>query len=225
MSKQKYSLNNSYFKFRKHDMPGSPIEITKFHQEKNELPFAYNGDNWMYDMFIEYQKRNGVYSSQFFTPDATAHRMADLANEYFDTEVYVLDACCGFGQISRALHSYGFLVTGFDIDKGLIDMYHHNVGAIAEVSDFREYTSKYKHVVSNPPYEVPVLTEFLQYLHNTLETDGRAILLLPKGFIDKERPKTISDIMAKFVCLHREDMQEDFSRTKIKAEIIVLHKN
>ena len=54
---------------------------------------------------------------------------------------------------------------------------------------------------------------------------GLAILLLPKGFIDKDKPKALVEILEKFSVMHREDMEEDFARTAIKAEIVVLEKD
>ena len=57
-----------------------------------------------------------------------------------------------------------------------------------------------------------------------LEVDGTSILLLPKSFIDKEKPKALAEVLAQFEVIHREDMQEDFERTKINAEIVVIKK-
>ena len=54
---------------------------------------------------------------------------------------------------------------------------------------------------------------------------GTAILLIPKGFVDKDKPKALVSILEKFNIVYREEMEEDFARTAIKAEIVVLEKN
>ena len=79
---KKYSLNNSYFKNRHMGAPKTPYEVMMYHKQYNEFPFEYSGGNWMYDCFCEYQKREGVYHSQFFTPDKTAEQMAKLAKMF-----------------------------------------------------------------------------------------------------------------------------------------------
>ena len=116
------------------------------------------------------------------------------------------------------------MVNGFDIDHGLIDLYKKWSNGIGEQKDFREHTEKYKHIICNPPYEIPVLTEFLEWLHETLKDDGTAILLIPKNFIDKNRPKILFQILLKFHVIFREDMKEEFARTKTNAEIVILRK-
>ena len=40
----------------------------------------------------------------------------------------------------------------------------------------------------------------------------------------KEKPKALAEVLAQFEVIHREDMQEDFERTKINAEIVVIKK-
>jgi cyclopropane fatty-acyl-phospholipid synthase-like methyltransferase len=178
----------------------------------------------MYDAFVEKQKRDGVYLSQFFTPDQTAERISELAVDFFGEENNVLDACCGFGQLSKALIEKGFTVEGFDLSENMISLYK-NLSDKADVLDFGDYTELFDCIVSNPPYERKELTEFLECLSNQMLTDdGKAILLLPKGFVDKDRPKKLVEVLQKFEILHREDMQEEFARTKINAEIVVIEK-
>ena len=187
-------------------------------------------ENWLYECYVEYQKRAGVYGSQFFTPPATAKRMAELADEYFYYEQgvpQVLDACCGFGMLTKPLLEKGFIVNGFDINSGLLELYNEYTGCISKQKDINSYLNEditWKNIVSNPPYEIKECTQFLKLLMDLLEDDGTSILLLPKSFIDKEKPKALAEVLAQFEVIHREDMQEDFERTKINAEIVVIKK-
>lgn len=230
--KKKYALNNSYFKNRTYEMPATPYNVMEYFEEHGELPFdmGKNTENWLYECYVEYQKRAGTYHSQFFTPPATAVRIAELADKYFDNPVpNVLDACCGFGMLTKPLLKKGFIVQGFDFSQEMCDMYSYNTGCIVEQRNINHFELKendkgWLSIVSNPPYEVKEATQFLSLLYELLDDSGVAILLLPKGFIDKERPKDLVKILAQFHVIHREDMNEDFARTKTRAEIVVLQK-
>jgi len=222
---KKYQLNNSYFKNRFGNMPSNPFEVHEYVIEHKELPFNYQGDNWLLDMFTEYQKRAGVFGNEFFTPDTTAKRMAELANEFFTkNDPYVLDACCGFGQLTKELKKFGFIVSGFDQSYDFKKIYEYETAQGYEISDFRDYKKTFKNVVSNPPYPVKELTDFLDKLHLILEENGRAVLLVPVKFFEKERPQRLVSILNKFEVLHKEKMTEEFARTKTNAEIVVVSK-
>lgn len=221
---KKYALNNSYFKNRRPDDPKTPYEVFLYQEQHGELPYKEElEDNWIEKCFAEYQKRNTSYKyyEQFFTPSETARRMAELADEYGDG-VYCLDACCGYGALSKELKNKGFIVKGFDVDNELCLFYEHNIGSEAKNITFDEYKEKEKIIVANPPYSIKTLTAFLQWLYLTLEDDGVAVLLIPKNFINKERSKATVEAISKFNVLHREDMIESFSRTMISAEIVIL---
>ena len=232
ITRKRFSLNNSYFKNRTPQMPATPLEVMYYFNQHGELPFDMGSDteNWLYECYVEYQKRAGVYGSQFFTPPATAKRMAELADEYFYYEQgvpQVLDACCGFGMLTKPLLEKGFIVNGFDINSGLLELYNEYTGCISKQKDINSYLNEditWKNIVSNPPYEIKECTQFLKLLMDLLEDDGTSILLLPKSFIDKEKPKALAEVLAQFEVIHREDMQEDFERTKINAEIVVIKK-
>lgn len=224
--KKKYALSNSYFKNRRPQDPSNPFEVLEYYKENNELPFGDGTvfDNWFYDCFIEYQKRAGVYQSQFFTPPSTAEKIAELANIFFKNDVRVLDACCGFGMLSKAVREKGFIVNGFDVNPQFEKVYGFHTEGQFFWYDFRDYSEKHKCIIANPPYEIKELTEFLGCLANWLTDDGIAILLLPAGFISKERPKQLVENLNSFIFYHIEPMQESFARTNIRAEIVVARK-
>lgn len=230
--KKKYALNNSYFKNHRHQDPKNPLEVMEYFGEHNELPFEMgDNSNWLYECYIEYQKRNNVFNSQYFTPPTTADQMCVLAHEYFDKEKIVLDACCGFGALSKPLIEDEFKVIGFDFSADMVHLYNSQylfeLVEPAEQINFMEgeFVKKYHNIISNPPYEVPALTKFLDCVYDNLIDGGTAILLIPKGFVDKEKPKALAWILSNFIVIHREDMKEDFARTGVKSEIVVLRKS
>lgn len=229
--KKKFVLNNSYFKNRQHNSPGNPFEVLEYYKEHKELPYN-NGsitENWFYECFCEYQKRVGIRNSQFFTPSKTAERMVEILSEYseFDESERILDACCGFGQITKSLKNQGYKqIEGFDNDRQMVNAYFDLTGFDARVFDFNEaqFADKYNIIISNPPYEGKDLTAFLEFVDKHLHQTGKAILLIPNGFLDKQRPLNLVQILNKFHIEKREKMSEKFERTGVDAEIVVLSK-
>lgn len=224
---KKYALNNSYFKNCAKGSPATVLEIAQYLNEHHELPFDYSGNNWVYDAYIKYQKINNVYHSQYFTPDATAERMTELGVEYFNESLPVLDACCGFGQLSKGLANLGFTIEAFDLSSDLVDLYNllYSPKIVAQRFAINEYNGSFSNIISNPPYEVPELTTFFEMLTNTLTPQGRAVVLIPKDFMDKQKPKKLYEVLKGFTILHQEDMTEEFAHTKWKSEIVILEKN
>lgn len=123
---KRYALTNSYYKHRQMEWPDTLAEIYDYLQQHGELSFRYEGDNWSYDALCERLKRRGVYLSQYLTPDRTAWQMAALAVRYFDNDSRIVDACCGTGQLTRALIAEGMdpsAIVGFDMDGDMIAIY------------------------------------------------------------------------------------------------------
>jgi SAM-dependent methyltransferase len=226
MAKQKkYALTNSYFKNAYHGLPTTILEIAKYKEEHGELPFEYSGDNWVYDAFCERQKRAGVHLSQFLTPDATAERMMHFAGKYFHRGNSVCEPCCGTGQITKELLKDGYTVTAFDIDSEMVELCYMLYPEVHITRNhFKDEFGSFDQIVANPPYEIPVLTEFLQWILSVQSVGGISVLLLPAGFVDKDRPKATFETLRKFSLREREDMQEPFLRTGARAEIVVLEK-
>lgn len=224
MKTKKYALVNSYFKNKAFEMPDTILEIAEYEKEHGELPFDYSGNNWVYDAFCERQKRKGVYCSQYLTPDATAERMMHFAGKYFEGD-YVLDACCGTGQITKELLKDRYNVTAFDLDYEMAELCKVLYpGLLVFPNDFKDVTGSYNQIISNPPYEVPVLTDFLSWIDSVQVTGGISVLLIPSGFIQKSSPKKLVEVLRKFSVVEVEPMREDFERTKVKADIVVLRK-
>lgn len=223
---RRYALQNYYLR-RNFYWPETLPEIFDY-QQYNELPFLYDGDNWPYDAMCERQRRKGVYASQYLTPDRTARRMTALAVRYFDNDSRIVDACCGTGQLTRALILEGVhpsAILGFDVDAELVDLYARLCPeATALRMQFHEVNFRCENVIANPPFEITECTFFLQWLSRTQCSGDRAVLLLPYSFIDKQRPKSVRETMRHFIVHYRAPMQEPFVRTNCRAEIIVLER-
>lgn len=224
---RRYALQNYYLR-RNFYWPETLPEIFDYQQQHNELPFLYDGDNWPYDAMCERQRRKGVHASQYLTPDRTARQMAALAVRYFDNDSRIVDACCGTGQLTRALILEGVhpsAILGFDVDAELVDLYARLCPeATALRMQFHEVNFRCENVIANPPFETAECTAFLRWLGDVQYPGDKAVLLLPVGFIDKQRPRMMQNVVRRFCTLCRTPMQESFARTNCRAEIVVLER-
>ena len=204
---KRYALANSYFKNRLLIWPDTLCEIHDYLQQHGELPFRYDGKNWPYDALCERQKRRGVRLSQYLTPDATARQIAALAVRYFENDSRIMDVCCGTGQLTRALIAEGVhpsQIVGLEVDR--------------ELADFYARLYPVTQTLIGPYRDI----DFLSWLAKVQQPGDRSVLLLPHGFIDKQRPKGIQETLRQFKVLYRTSMQERFARTNVAAEIVVL---
>ena len=225
---KRYALANSYFKNRLLIWPDTLCEIHDYLQQHGELPFRYDGDNWPYDALCEQQKRRGVRLSQYLTPDATARQIAALAVRYFENDSRIMDVCCGTGQLTRALIAAGVhpsQIVGLEVDRELADFYARLYPVTQTlIGPYRDIDFRCENVIANPPFEIVECVYFLQWLSRTQRSGDRAVLLLPYGFIDKQRPKAVQETMRHFIIHHRTPMQEPFARTNCRAEIVVVER-
>ncbi|MBF0650797.1 ParB/RepB/Spo0J family partition protein [Dysgonomonas sp. GY75] len=223
---KKYSLTNSYFKNRKEGYPDTILEIAMYRHQYGELPFECRDEsNWLYEAMIEHQKRCGVQNSQYLTPDATAMQLVSLCDNFLPVDNSVLDACCGTGQLTKFLLQNKLNVTGFDNDPDMVEICRLSYPqGTFEQYDFRDnqIRRQYDLVVSNPPHEGKDMEQFFGWLSSALTDDGKAVLLLPKDFMDKQRPKQLAEHLRRFETLHREDMKEAFAHTKCICEACIL---
>ena len=176
----------------------------------------------------ERQKRRGVYLSQYLTPDRTARQMAALAVRYFDNDSRIVDACCGTGQLTRAMIAGGVhpsAIVGFDADAELVDLYERLYPEAAALRmQFHEIDFRCENIIANPPFVTAECISFFDWLIKVQRSGDYAVLLLPYGFIDKQRPKAIQETMRHFIIHYRTPMQEQFARTNCRAEIVILER-
>ena len=181
-----------------------------------------------YDALCERQKRRGVRLSQYLTPDATARRIAALAVRYFENDSRIMDVCCGTGQLTRALIAEGVhpsQIVGLEVDRELADFYARLYPVTQTlIGPYRDIDFRCENVVANPPFETTEVVDFLSWLAKVQQPGDRSVLLLPHGFIDKQRPKGIQETLRQFKVLYRTPMQERFARTNVIAEIVVLER-
>ena len=225
---KRYALTNSYYKYRQIGWPDTLAEIYDYLQQHGELPFRYEGNNWSYDAMCERQKRPGVYLSQYLTPDRTARQMAALVVRYFDNDSRIVDACCGTGQLTRALIAEGVYpsaIVGFDIDGDMIAIYERLYPTVdAMRMRFEDIDFRCENIIANPPFETAECISFFDWLSQVQISGDYSVLLLPHGFIDKQRSKAIQETMRHFIIHYRTPMQEPFARTACRAEIVVLER-
>lgn len=218
----------NYYLNRKFHWPDTLPEIFDYLRQHDELPFLYGGDNWPYDAMCERQRRQGVFASQLLTPDLTARQMAALAVRSFDNESRIVDACCGTGQLTRALIAEGIHPTSmvaFDADMDMAAIYGRLYPeATVMRSLFQEIDFRCENVIANPPFETAECTVFLRWLGDVQYPGDKAVLLLPVGVIDKQRPRMMQNVVRRFCTLCRTPMQESFARTACRAEIVVLER-
>ena len=147
----------NYYRQRHFQWPDTLPEIFDYLRQHDERPFLYGGDNWPYDAMCEWQRRQGVSISQFLTPDLTARQMAALAVRSFDNECRIVDACCGTGQLTRALIVEGVhpaSIVAFDADTDMADIYCRLYPeATVMRSLFQEIDFRCENVIANPPFE------------------------------------------------------------------------
>lgn len=222
---KKYALNNSYFKNRKHDYPDTILDIVKYKQQFEELPFDCTAYNWLYEAMIERQKRHGIQNNQYLTPEKTAAQIAELTNNFLPKDNLVLDACCGTGQLTKYLLLNKLNVIGFDNDPDMVEICKISYPqARFELFDFRKQDcqQEYDLIVSNPPHEQKEMIPFWHWLSSALSDTGKAVLLIPKGYMNKERPRALVEYLKRFDFLHREDVREPFYHTKWICEVCVV---
>lgn len=166
--------------------------------------------------------------SQYLTPDATARRIAALAVRYFENDSRIMDVCCGTGQLTRALIAEGVhpsQIVGLEVDRELADFYARLYPVTQTlIGPYRDIDFRCENVVANPPFETTEVVDFLSWLAKVQQPGDRSVLLLPHGFIDKQRPKGIQETLRQFKVLYRTPMQERFARTNVIAEIVVLER-
>lgn len=223
MATKKFALNNSYFKNIRYQpkMPQTPIEIMRYRKEKWELP--YNAEpTWerVYEMFCEYQKRNGVCMDQFLTPPKVAYQFAWVREKYWFRWARILEIWCGTWMITR------YLIDAHVVEKDprMIEICKlQDIEATYWESSFDvTHQDCYDFVIWNPPYEP--LQQVLAKTHELLKEWWRGIMILPVWYFQKERPKALVETLNKFTVEYVERSCAEFDRTKIQTEIVVFRK-
>lgn len=267
--KRKFAINNSYFKNRRPQDPSTPLECLEYLVEHGKLPYLTNcmiGDDiyaysWVYECFVEYQKRTAIKHEQFFTPIHVAEKMAEVFLKktiYNNEKIHVTEPFCGYGQITHEMMNRlgKFFVDGlqfksecffkeysaFDIDDDLVDfadMFASHYGKTRfdklvdfypeDFNDIKRGQITNTNVISNPPYNIELLTKFLtelrfwlkSYDEDESEKENIAVLLLPVGFVEKQT-KAIKEAVSYYNIEIVEKIPPVFAHTKVHTEIVIL---
>ena len=234
--KKRFALSNSYFKNRRPQDPKNPLECLEYYQEYSELP--YNSDiheNWIYDCFIEYQKRTPIVHEQFFTPPHVADDMVNVFLKHADIKHDVTEPFCGYGQITKCFFKkceeekkdFCALYQCIDISDELIRCLKMQMPELdniytEDVLTLSDGLVQNSNFIANPPYSVKTLTNFIEKLSVCMNKENVAVLLLPQGFIHK-KTKAIQEAMSKFdVVVENRYGGKTFAHTGVLTEILVL---
>lgn len=234
---KKFALNNSYFKNRLRTQPATPYEVWQYYKQHKELPYkSASEQNLIYNCFVEYQKRQRVEADQFFTPPVVAKQLAGLVDSIATTnnnlrQEPILDLCCGYGQLTYGMQEYQIVFlndielkfVGVENDPLLLEMYAEFTGCEAIKADFRDYTTTHDTIIANPPFSE--LQDFMEHLYSLLKNKhSTAFVILPVGYMNKERPKKLYEILLKYRVAAKIKCKEPFARTATHTEIYALEK-
>ena len=211
--------------------PDSPTAALAYWLQHGSWPFDFRLPDRLVDQYYEvqiaYQKRRGVYADQFFTSPGNCDFVFDCIQKDATSRLArtVLDACAGFGMLaSRLLDNENYAVTTLERDWVLPNDSDVLLEGRANIvrDEFQTYqpAEKFDLVVSNPPFSGNTGVEFIQSIPKFLAPYGMAWLILPVGFVDKTRPKALTDALDRFSIERRVNLPEDFAHTKIRCELV-----
>lgn len=222
---KKYALKGSYFKNKLAKDPDTILDIVSYFRQYDDLPFRYEGNNFVYDALCERQRYSGIQNDQYMTPDELAIQMTTLANNFMPEDLSILEACCGTGQLTKYLIKDGFNVYGFDNDKELVELCNllYPQGKFYEL-DFREAKEFTKHelIISNPPLQIGKLHAFMEWLSLSLSERGKAILLLPSEYLEKNYQKKFKEVLSRFISVHKEEPVCNIPNSTMQFSIFIL---
>lgn len=219
----KFSLDTSYFKNNsKKGHPDSLPDIVSYWKKYNELPFNYNGNDWLYDTMIARQKVHGIQNDQYMTPDTIARQIVELTNNFLPEDNNVLNACCGIGQLTKHLLESKFNVFGYDADETLVEtcnlmypqaqFYHYDFCKSNEELIALSRVKQWDLIVSNPPSSKRNITSFIGWLSEALSDNGKAIVLMPDDFEYKKYNKFYKIYVERFKILTKEAISSESSQ-------------
>ena len=175
-----------------------------------------------------YALQNYYLRRNFYWPD-TLPEILDYWQQHNDLpflyggDNWPYDAMCE-RQRRKGVYASQYLIPD-RTDAELVDLYERLYPETAALRmQFHEIDFRCENVIANPPFEIVECVYFLQWLSRTQRSGDRAVLLLPYGFIDKQRPKAVQETMRHFIIHHRTPMQEPFARTACRAEIVVVER-
>ena len=165
-------------------------------------------------LYVSRFKRGTPWTGFFPTPAPAAERAASLLP--INQGAVVLDPGCGFGALSHAVQQRGA--------EPLMVEYSSAVAPIAqaiwgeECVQYRDFLDGFRPiefdaVVTNPPFgnvfgHSDAAGDFLNRIADLSRGGTYVAAILPRGYLDAERPKRRVEIAQRFTIVDREDWPE-----------------
>ena len=181
-------------------------------------------------LYLERFKRGTPWSGFFPTPAWAADRAAEALN--ITPGMVVLDPGCGFGSLSRAVEQRGGISILVEYSSAVVPIAQAIWGAdrihYADFTDgFRPPT--FDAVIANPPYgkvfgSSDAALDFLTRIADLSKSGTRVAAILPRGYMQKDRPKANVTMRARYMLLDEYDLPPDTFKplTNIATTLYVL---
>jgi predicted RNA methylase len=155
-----------------------------------------------------------------------------LTNNFIPEGNRALNACCGIGQLAKYLLNNQFDVTGYDIDRELVEVcslmypeaaffeydFCQDNQLLARMSNVRRWDL----IVSNPPCSKVNMISFINWLSEALSDQGKAIVLMHNDFEYKNYNKHYKACAGRFKILRKEEIQDAGSNPRYAGMRIYL---
>ena len=231
---KKYSL--SYWVKQRLHYGGSQPEqhfqaaLDLFVNDREHCPFEFAGSpieltNVMYQ---EWKKRGSVHWCFFPTPLPVARDLAILLG--VNSGDVVFDPGAGFGNLLHAAEERGATAFGCEFQHWLPGV-GKTLGLNVQRGDFLDgyQPAAFTCVLTNPPFgrlgeSADATADFLDRLADVCTDETRIAAILPRGFMQSERPKARVETIKKFRVSHSEPLPAETFKplTNCATEMVLL---
>lgn len=204
--------------------------VHRFATEAEDADIAFDGTPiaLLNTLYIEHKKRSQVYWCLFPTPLDVAFDLCDLARVGDGDTVF--DPGCGLGNLLYVAQKRGAKAFGVDFQHWLPE-----AGVITGTKIERgDYLNGYQPgdfsvVLTNPPFgkigeSSDATADFLNRIADQCTTQRRIAAILPRAFLDSQRPARRREIIQRFDVLRREPLPPDTFKplTGVSTEMVLL---
>ena len=181
-------------------------------------------------LYLERFKRGTPWSGFFPTPAPVADRAAEALN--ITSGMVVLDPGCGFGSLSRAVEQRGGIPIPVEYSNAVIPIAQAIWGD--DRIHYADFTDGFRPpafdaVIVNPPYgkvfgSSDATLDFMTRIADLSKSNTRVVAILPRGYMQKERPKANVTLRTRFMLINEFDLPPDTFKplTHIATTLYVL---